>query len=550
MCSGWGFELTSVEWSNKGAATALVLFAASVAQAQEPLIEASLEQWAGTWTRTGPSSVHLGRPRTVAAELFGPGRGVKLELSTPTANPRFRLEYVQARRHVDDDGDPNTPAYNDDNDPTTTDTPVYVPAQSVNAGDEGTVRFSLEGAVFAERVRRNDFEDDHGADQFEVVAGGTKGDSSVTVKITAQSTWGNGDSIYFVVPDLTATDRSATAPVRMSAVMSRSSGNFPDGHPSNRNCDPRSGDTAATVRGCKLINVAPYISRFDLSGQRVGKIDLVDRTKLIDEDGEQLADVPIGTVTLTAAAGNAILDRDGRPARFAGGLAGNVRFAVASSKLREGDIVYIDDDGNKQPSARETFAVRGSAATTGRPLKAGTWTIRYRPNGKDDLTHDSSFTVSAATDFKDGGNLDATATEKTAAGRDYAPARKAVVSTLKLNGITGTPAKAYAVAPIGSTDTSNVRITCESGMPCGVFLDCRDSDGKRYFGDAGVTVPPDGTVRLHQTALNDALGLIEGDTWSGRLACDVLSTAPISVQVLTRAAGVLVNNTYVGEGGS
>ena len=45
----------------------------------------------------------------------------------------------------------------------------------------------------------------------------------------------------------------------------------------------------------------------------------------------------------------------------------------------------------------------------------------------------------------------------------------------------------------------------------------------------------------------EALGLAEG--WEGRMSCDILSTAPISVQVLTRAAGVLVNNTDISEGG-
>ena len=55
------------------------------------------------------------------------------------------------------------------------------------------------------------------------------------------------------------------------------------------------------------------------------------------------------------------------------------------------------------------------------------------------------------------------------------------------------------------------------------------------------------TTVWQQGAIAEALGLADG--WAGRMSCDVLSTAPVTVQVLTRAAGVLVNNTYVDRGG-
>ena len=59
-------------------------------------------------------------------------------------------------------------------------------------------------------------------------------------------------------------------------------------------------------------------------------------------------------------------------------------------------------------------------------------------------------------------------------------------------------------------------------------------------------VGPGETVRWNQMQIAGALGLDDG--WEGRLACEVLSSAEITVQVLTRAAGVLVNNTATDSG--
>ena len=110
-------------------------------------------------------------------------------------------------------------------------------------------------------------------------------------------------------------------------------------------------------------------------------------------------------------------------------------------------------------------------------------------------------------------------------------------------------AKAYAIAPMTSTDIANVRITCESSAKagCNVFQDCTDEDGINTFGEAGAMVGPGMTERWSQMDIADALGLDDG--WEGRMSCDVLSSAAITVQILTRAAGVLVNNTAISEGG-
>ena len=511
-------------------------------------------------------------PPTMAAELFGPGTDVKVEFGAAKFEPMFILTYQRAKGHVDDDSDVATPSNDDssDNDQTPGDGILDMKADdeanSVEAGDEGMLTFHLEGAVFAERVSPNDFsttadgtEATTDDDALEITAGGAKGDASVTLKVTAGAAWANGYEIMFDVADLTASGRHEFAPVRMMATSSKTKkNNYPEGNAMPANCDPNFfaafgvRDTDATVRGCRLVEADSYIARFDLKGGSTSRVDLADRTKLIGGDGKHLADVAIGTVSVMAESGDGIKGQDGDAASFSGDLAGDAVITVHSKHFREGDVVYIDDDGNKKPDdPREVFDMADGMATADRALTSpANWTVRYMPNGKDELMHDMAFTVTAMTNFTDRDNKNATATEKTDAGMDFRPARPAIGSILKLNGIEGAPAKAYALAPIGAGDIANVRITCESGSDCHAFLSCYDPDGMGYFGDAGIMIPSNGTKRLDQEMVAMELGMMMGDeSWTGRLSCDVLSTEPVSVQVLTRAAGVLVNNTYVAPGG-
>lgn len=357
-------------------------------------------------------------------------------------------------------------------------------------------------------------------------------------------------SIVFTIPDLSAEPgrfRGAVLPVRMtSSYLISTQSMFPEGGPRNKNCDDASKSTP--VQGCVIVTSMPYIKTFALSGAGTGNIDLEDRAKLISGT-THLADIAIGTVMVAAEPGANIKDQDGNPfTSFSGDLAGDVAIKVASSQFRDGDIVYIDDNGDKAPGdSRELFVIAGGMATGDRALPTpdegtpmATWKVMYRPNGKDALMHGTTMTVSAMTDFSDRDHMNR------AAKMDD---ETSITSMLNLNGIRPNPAKAYAIAPLTSSDMANVRITCESGKACNVFLSCHDGMGTEYFGDAGFMVPANGTVRKNQMELSAALGMMEGEGWTGRLACEALSTAPISVQVLTRAEGVLVNNTYVGSGG-
>ena len=249
----------------------------------------------------------------------------------------------------------------------------------------------------------------------------------------------------------------------------------------------------------------------------------------------------LATVTVAANFAAGARDQDGdmidADYGFSNDLAGSLAITVASARAStDDDKVYIDSNGNKKVDGREEFEMDGVAADTV-PLAAGPLHVFYVPSGDDALKHRTSFSTTATTEFSDLGNKN-TGTPK------------AAVATLKLFGIKDAAAKAYAIAPISSTDTANVRVTCETTAKtgCNVFLDCTDPMGMNTFGEAGAMVGPGMTVRWDQMDIAGALGLDDG--WTGRMRCDVLSSAEITVQVLTRSEGVLVNNTATSEGGT
>ena len=490
---------------------------------------------------------------TVAAELFG-ASAVDLEFGE-NFQPVYRLKFVAARlARTDTDGDGDIDG---DDSPAALDTDRAVGGSGAADQDEGAITYTLSGAVFDERVSPNDFSITTGAatasvGTVEIESGGAKGDSSVTISVTATDTWTDQTNLTFTMPDLSATPGRTAAgmvnPVRMNSSYSLTKqSHFPEGMPMNKACGEMNADgTQASARGCKIVMASNYIESLTLSADVMGNIDLADRAKLISGT-KHIADIAIGTVSIKASDG-AILDQDGDPVTFSGDLSGDVAITVTSSQFRDGDIVYIDDNADKAPNdRREEFSISGDKATADRALPTpsegtpmASWSVMYRPNGKDELMHGTKFVVTAATDFSDRDNMNRHAGTHP---------RYSITTTLNLNGIKPNPPKAYAIAPLSNTDRSNMRITCESPKACNVFLSCNDDMGMSYFGDAGFMVPGNGTKRLDQTMVGMELGMAEDESWSGRLACEALSTAPISVQVLTRAAGVLVNNTYVGEGG-
>jgi hypothetical protein len=289
---------------------------------------------------------------------------------------------------------------------------------------------------------------------------------------------------------------------------------------------------AAAQVACPVVHAHKVITGISNSGG-AGTISL-------KPEDMRMALVPAGRValsTVTVAAdfgmggvrnaeGEVLVDS------FAGSMAGTLAISVASDKFNDGDVVYIDADGDKTADTGELFVIADGVASDSVDLSTEAVTVYYQPSGDVPLTHRSSFAINAGTEFSAADNKN----------RAAKPAK----ATLSLDGITGAGVKAYAIAPVGSTDKANVRVTCESSAEagCRVFFECRDQAGMNTFGEAGAAVGPNMTGTWQQEDIQEALGI---DAWEGRLSCNVLATADISVQVLTRAVGVLVNNTSVND---
>ena len=301
-------------------------------------------------------------------------------------------------------------------------------------------------------------------------------------------------------------------------------------------------DAGKTPVHCTLVDAVAVVEAISATAGS-GYISLTptdERSVLVGSNGK--ASDPqralLATVSVDVATGfGGAKDQDGDPITgFTGDLSGSLAIRVSSDSFNDGDVVYIDSNSNGKVDGREAFDMEDGVASDTVPLGTSSMSIYYVPSGDDALTHRTTFTTTANTEF-----ADTDAKQRSA---------KPAMAMLKLFGIQDGVAKAYAIAPTTSMDQANLRVTCESSgkAGCNVFLDCHDAAGMNMFGEAGMMIGPNATGHLNQMDIEDALGMDE--SWTGRLSCDVLSSAPISVQVLTRAAGVLVNNTSVNEGGN
>ena len=113
------------------------------------------------------------------------------------------------------------------------------------------------------------------------------------------------------------------------------------------------------------------------------------------------------------------------------------------------------------------------------------------------------------------------------------------------SGIT-TRGYAYAVPNPRGTDVGNLRIRCQGGSPCNVYLRCMDMEGS-VVGDGNLkNMEIAGGATVHLGTKSSLPSLLGISTWTGRLACDILADNEISVQFLVRSGNTLTNNTYIG----
>ena len=216
------------------------------------------------------------------------------------------------------------------------------------------------------------------------------------------------------------------------------------------------------------------------------------------------------------------------------------------SLFNEGDMLFIDYDGDKGIGGSETIAIdpdmtnmaEGTALSIDPDVfkgGVGSFTVYYRAGGKMDIRHGAMIKLTANVDYSD------------PSATDEDPERTS--TTFNLEGVNN-EVMAYAIphSTNGNEDKANVRVRCEASAGCRVFLECWDDDGMRNFGGDGepIMIAGDALATWDAAAIESVLDITEP---TSRHSCRILSAGKVSVQQLTRdgKSKTLVNNTYVGQ---
>ena len=253
-------------------------------------------------------------------------------------------------------------------------------------------------------------------------------------------------------------------------------------------------------------------------------------------------------------------------------LGGN-RFSIAPRQDGEGDLVvsvtgefhamgdqvWLDLDSDRTPDAGELLALNegvmsgrfnlnqvAGASVTGdseaaermREEGVATRNLIFLPNGTETLrpaTYTSTFSV----DFREDANADKRPTSQTHTTRYFVQEGSNPVYIGD-----DLTRHAYAIPPLGHADEGTVRVKCETATECPLYLECDDAGGGSWFATMSTPIAPRSTVQLSSETIASELDVGEAG-WTGRLSCTMMSTRDISLQVLTRSGGALINNTYV-----
>ena len=457
-------------------------------------------------------------------------------------------------------------------------------AGGVQQGDSADVTFSLANAKFASNVRLSSLDVTAGATMVRVSSkdDGTRDDSSVTFRIEASQAIPSATttvSFAFGLPELTGLSASKNVTATVAVEAGGGSGWISsDGGPWSSTAVATGANTGVENGVLRALGPAPMTGMrpnkpivsfvdglaFAVGGSGSRMISLADdRSGFVTDGPARLATVTLG---LNAAANceadpppsNCILQRNGDPFSIARREDGEGDLVVTSAgDFRIGDTVWLDADGNREAAASEMLALGDDGAMSGtfdladlagnsaaargtldRDEGIATSTIYYEPNGEDGL-RPSEFRTRASVDFNDAGAADKAAQQATFstvyAMVDASGAGVAVEATRV----------AQSVPALTAVDVGNVRIKCEVSSPCVIHLECDDVNGETWFAELDEPIPGRATLHLSASAIAEALGIAEEDGWEDSLSCHILGSRDISVQVLTRTGGVLVNHTYV-----
>lgn len=468
----------------------------------------------------------------------------------------------------------------------------------IGVGNIARITYTLKGATFAETVSASNLTGAQlggsAALETEIVEGGAEGDSSVTIEVEVAGGNITGDTdvgnhmavdptdtdipkIMFEVPMLQATGTvlssdpttgRATAvgvAITSSIAVRRARDNPFPGRIQGADADHVTGDSPAVGPKVDAIGVdqsqvyntmmpalsfswaAPYsvTEQVDVRNRQVIiPLGAMAKDPSVRDQSEAGPALRVGQINITTPStipmdlggeDPAVVTTDNAdpPAPLAAsdyelgdGLSGDAVITVAGP-FQSGDKIYL---GTKGMSISGGVAM-GSVDIESL-LQSEGMTVIYVPGGVDDLKP-STFAATAKLDFDDSDN-----SSRATAGPPIT--RGVSVGNLEYFGFTN-QGYAYGIVRGGGTDSSHVRVTCESGSDCVIFADCTDQAGMNYFG---------GPVQIgaRETAVvsSDDIAAALGGGWdSGRGRCDMVANGSLSVQHMVRAGHTLINNSVV-----
>lgn len=430
---------------------------------------------------------------------------------------------------------------------------------------EADITFTLSEGTFADPPNLLAITDPHTPTRVTVTStSGDVGSSSITYGLRATGPLGTAGSLVltFSVPRITGVGSVLGAATPLNPVVSigvtvaPASTTQPNTFPVFPAMTTPAGDRKhdiATSGPAARANPARFFPAAGATSTRQ-IIDITDRTKTVAGGAAVMTGAGPAAVTLTGLPANSrdvgvmlsrielyrdagALKADGTTAFLSDTEGDGNLIVTAEGPFGSGDILFFSTDAAY--TASEALSVSGSTATKSLPLVRAAGGAFSSP-GVFYLYYVPAATTIAQRTIPVSYRLDWTLEDNKYAD-SIIPAGPTAISFSGIQDV----AYAYAVPNPGNADTGYLRIRCQVEGQCDVFLDCMDQDGVRIGNGnlAEVTIPGNTTmVYSSKTTLPTLLGV---SSWEGRLACNVMSDKNISVQILTRSGGSLVNNTFI-----
>ena len=471
--------------------------------------------------------------------------------------------------------------------------------EEVDQGDVLEVTITLGNAKFGENVKNSDMTPTFNAaatgcsGRVRDSEGGSQGSSSVTFQIEAADGDCDGTGVNITMVFELPTLEGLVATRNVSATVETAAGGgsgWPDTSSSvTVRADERCGTDVTVARTACTRLERGVLANLSAAGPNMGQaaapiirfvagltfeptsggsanIDLAGGRLTFERSAPgRLGTVRVGVATAAACTtddpipAGCYLQSDGREFSIGRGGEGQGELNVESTgDFREGDVVWLEFDGASGASAREMLQLQEDGSMTGsfalndisgnpgaavgdtgdmdREEGVVTRTLFYAPNGEDGL-RPATFRSRFMVDFDSADVAD----------KDWEPASSMDNQFATMFTVVEDTQHAYAIPELGATDQGNVRIKCEVATECEVYLECDDTAGNSRFAQLGDPIDGRSTRTLNAMAIADELNFGD-DGWEGSLSCTVYSSREITVQVMVRSAGTLVNQTYIENG--